>query len=176
MTPATGNAPPCDDEDERMLPETFRATVAAVLSRYFPIRTPSPRLAEKLGTGRWRIEWPGAGTDRRFDLYVAGGDAAVLCVRAREGVWEIAVEGDLAGEAAINLGDCLLRAVCLGARRIEMRTRDGDVASPEAAGVLESFARSFDADGACRIVVRGSGSAARSLRRGLRRGRAARRD
>jgi hypothetical protein len=170
MTGAPVDSTPGNPEDELMLPDHFRATVAAVLPRYFPADAPSPRLAERLGPGRWRIEWPAGGPRRRFDLYLARGCACVLCVRVRDGGWEVTPEGDLTGDAAVNLGDCLLRAVCQGARRIVLRLRDGDAASLEAESVLLSFARSFFEDPAPRITIQGSGAAAWALSRAFRSG------
>lgn len=170
MTGVRNEAMPCNPKDESMLPDHFRATVAAVLSRHFSRNVSSPRLAEKLGAGRWRIEWPAGGMGRRFDLYVSRGSTTVLCVWVRDGRWEIMPEGDLVGDAAVNLGDCLLRAVCQGARRIVLHLREGDRASLEAEGVLESFARAF-AEGAARAVaICGTGPAARALSRALRGG------
>ncbi|MHC1713492.1 MAG: hypothetical protein AB9872_15195 [Solidesulfovibrio sp.] len=170
MTGAPVDSTPGNFEDELMLPDHFRTTVAAVLSRYFPSDAPSPRLAERLGPGRWRIEWSTGGPGRRFDLYLARGCACALCVWVRDGGWEVTPEGDLTGDAAVNLGDCLLRAVCQGARRIVLRLRDGDAASPEAESVLSSFARSFSEDPAPVVTIQGSGPASWALFRAFRRG------
>jgi hypothetical protein len=170
MTGAPVDSTPGTVEDELMLPDHFRTTVTAVLSRYFASDALAPRLAERLGPGRWRIEWPAGGRGGRFDLYLARDCACVLCVWVRDGVWEVMPEGDLAGDAAVNLGDCLLRAVCQGARRIVLRLRDGDAASPEAESVLSSFARSFSEDPAPMVAIQGSGPASWALSRAFRRG------
>jgi hypothetical protein len=126
---------------------------------------------EGLGGGRLRIEEAGCGPEGRRERYVAGDCATVLRVQTRQTLWLVRIEGDLAGEAAANLGDCLLRAVCLGARRIVLRLRAGDAVSSEAEAVLESFARYRAQAAAPRVSIRGTGSAALALTRAWRRGR-----
>ena len=126
-----------------------------------------------LGGGRRRIEEAVSDSERRRERYVTPSCPTVLRVLARQGLWLVRIEGDLGGEAATNLADCLLRAACLGARRIVLRPGEADAASSEAEAVLESFARACFGGSAPLVSIRGRGPAARALAGAWHRGRLA---
>lgn len=160
----------CPPGAETALPERFRELVAERFARWLPARGHGMPRVERLGSGRWRIEGVADGGADRVECYVSAGCDTVLTVRACRGFWVAWIEGDLTGEAAVNLGDCLLRAVCLGARKIVLRTRPEDAASTEGEGVVESFARCLARNASQSVTIRGRGPSARSLARAWDRG------
>ena len=132
-----------------------------------------PRLY-RLGQGRWRARVPRTRGGGGLEVYTCDDPPACLVVRIRGLVWDVRVEGDLSGAAALNLGDCLVGAVTAGMGRVVLRLGRRAAVPLEAEGVLESFGRQMALESlACRLRLRGDGPGIERLVRALERGRAA---
>lgn len=134
--------------------------------------TGAPRLFQ-LGPGRWRVRVPRTRSGAGLEVYVCDEPSACLVARTRCRIWDVLVEGGLAGAAALNLGDCLVGAVTVGVQRLVLRLGRRESVPPEVEAILECFGRHLAKEGAwCRPRLIGAGRGCDALRQALDRGQA----
>jgi hypothetical protein len=88
--------------------------------------------------------------------------------RTRGRLWDVLVEGEIAGPAVLNLGDCLVGAVAAGVRRLVLRLGRREAVSPEVADLLACFGRHLArGNSSCRVRLIGTGPGCDVLRLAL---------
>ena len=127
----------------------------------------SPRLFQ-LGPGRWRARVPQTRGGTSLDVYICDDPSACLVARTRGRLWDVLVEGELTGPAALNLGDCLVGAVAAGVRRLVLRLGRREAVAPEVADLFACFGRHLArGNSSCRVRLIGTGPGCDVLRLAL---------
>lgn len=95
----------------------------------------------RLAAKRWHIRLAPSDTGRVRELYLSPEDGGLLAVQRLDDRLEIRLHGGISEGGVCNLGDCLIRALCEGVRRIDLHLGQMETVPEAACTLLESFGR-----------------------------------
>lgn len=120
---------------------------------------------------RWHIRLTPTNQDSRKEIYISPEDGGLFYVTTAGGNMHITLYSDLGEDCVRNLGDCLVKALCDEARRIDIWLGASTRIAAAAGGMFESLGRTLgEKDRRTDVTIHGPDQAARMLTRAFARG------